>query len=75
LLAQNPSDGTKAELCFRAAIEIARRQSARSAELGATTGLARLLVKQGQRDAARTILAEIYGWFIEASTPPPTEGR
>ena len=29
LLVQNPSDIAKAELCFRAAIEIARRQSAR----------------------------------------------
>ena len=30
LLAQNPSDVAEAELCFRTAIEIARRQSARS---------------------------------------------
>ncbi len=65
LLAQNPSDGAKAEQCFRTAIEIARRQSARSAELRATTSLARLLAKQGRRDEARTMLAEIYGWFTE----------
>ncbi len=42
LLMQNPSDGANAELCFRTAIEIARRQSARSPELRATTSLARL---------------------------------
>ena len=55
----------EAERCFRTAIEIARRQSARSAELRATTSLARLLAKQGRRDEARTMLAEIYGWFTE----------
>ena len=65
LLAQNPSDGVAAEQCFRTAIEIARRQSARSAELRATTSLARLLAKRGRREEARTMLAEIYGWFTE----------
>ena len=58
-------DRAKAEQCFRTAIEIARRQSARSEELRATTSLARLLAKQGRRDEARTMLAEIYGWFTE----------
>jgi predicted ATPase len=65
LLAQNPSDGVEAERCFRSAIEIARRQSARIAELRATTSLARLLAKQGRRDEARAMLAAIYGWFTE----------
>jgi hypothetical protein len=27
--------------------------------------LARLLTKQGHRDEARRMLAEIYGWFTE----------
>ena len=65
LLVQNPSDGAKAKQCFRTAIEIARRQSARSEELRATMSLARLLAKQGQRAEAREMLAEIYGWFTE----------
>ena len=65
LLVQNPSVGAEAERCFRTAIEIARRQSARSPELRATTSLARLLAKQGRRDEARSILTEIYGWFTE----------
>jgi predicted ATPase len=65
LLVQRPSDVAEAERCFRTAIEIARRQSARSEELRATTSLARLLAKQGRRDEARAILAEIYGWFTE----------
>jgi predicted ATPase len=33
--------------------------------LRATTSLARLLDKQGRRDEARAMLAEIYGWFTE----------
>jgi predicted ATPase len=65
LLAQNPSDAAKAERCFRTAIEIARRQSAKSEELLATTSLARLLAKQGKPDEARAMLAAIYGWFTE----------
>jgi predicted ATPase len=56
---------TEAETCFRRAIEIARQQSARSWELRATTSLARLLAYQGCRDEARSMLAEIYGWFTE----------
>ncbi len=57
--------GAEAEKCFRLAIEIARRQEAKSWELRATTSLARLLNKQGKRDEARAMLAEIYGWFGE----------
>ena len=70
LLMQNPSDSANAELCFRTTIEIARRQSARSPELSATTSLALLLAKQGKRDEARTMLAEIYGWFTEGFDTP-----
>jgi hypothetical protein len=51
--------------CFRTAIEIAGRQSARIAGLRATTSLARLLDEQSKRDEARIVLAEIYGWFSE----------
>jgi len=50
---------------FRDAIELARRQSAKSWELRATTSLARLLAKQDRRDEARAMLGEIYGWFTE----------
>jgi len=65
LLVQNPLNVSQAGQCFRTAIEIARRQCARIAELRATTSLARLLAKQGRRDEARTILNEIYAWFTE----------
>ena len=38
---------------------------AKALALRATTSLARLLDHQGHRDAARPLLAEIYGWFTE----------
>jgi predicted ATPase len=65
LLVQNPTDSAEAEQCFLTAIVIAQRQSARLPELSATTSLARLLNERGRRAEARTMLAEIYGWFTE----------
>jgi class 3 adenylate cyclase/predicted ATPase len=56
---------SEAENCFRHAIDIARRQSAKSLELRAAMSLSRLLQKQGKKDEARRMLAEIYGWFTE----------
>jgi adenylate cyclase len=47
------------------AIDIARRQKAKSLELRATTSLARLLHRQGRNEEARQRLAQIYGWFTE----------
>ncbi len=60
----------EAARCFGDAIEVARRQSAKSLELRATMSLARLLDKQGRRNEARTILSEIYGWFTEGFDTP-----
>jgi DNA-binding winged helix-turn-helix (wHTH) protein/predicted ATPase len=65
LLARNPSDGARAERCFRSAIDIAREQRARSWELRAATSLARLAGGTKREDEARTILAATYGWFTE----------
>jgi class 3 adenylate cyclase/tetratricopeptide (TPR) repeat protein len=59
------SEEKEAESCFRQAIEIARRRSQKSEELRAATSLARLWQKQGKKEQARRILAEIYGWFTE----------
>jgi class 3 adenylate cyclase/predicted ATPase len=61
-LAPNTSE---AQGCFERAIEIARKQRAKSFELRATMSLVRLLAQQGHRDEAGTMLAEIYGWFTE----------
>jgi len=59
------ADTAEARSCFERAIEVARKQSARSLELRTTIGLARLLASQGRRDEARARLADIYGWFTE----------
>ena len=40
-------------------------RAAKREELSATTSLVRLLNKQGERDEAHAMLAEIYGWFTE----------
>jgi tetratricopeptide (TPR) repeat protein len=55
----------EAETYFRQALEIARRQCAKSWELRAATSLARLLDKRGRRNEARAMLGEIYNWFTE----------
>ena len=51
--------------CFRHAIDIARRQDAKSLELRTILSLSRLYLRQGRRVEARPMLAEIYGWFTE----------
>jgi len=60
----------KAESCFQHAVEVARRQRAKSWELRATVSLCRLWQKQGRMDEARQMLAEIYGWFTEGFDTP-----
>jgi predicted ATPase len=54
-----------AQRCFRKAIEVARNQSPKSCELGATTSLARLRRDTGRYDEARAALTEIYHGFTE----------
>jgi predicted ATPase len=56
---------SEAEACFYQAVEIARRQQAKSLELRAVMSLSRLWQSQGKKDQARQVLAEIYGWFTE----------
>ena len=56
---------TKAEAYFERALAVARSQQAKSWELRAATSMARLWRDQGKRDAARDLLAPVYGWFTE----------
>lgn len=66
----------EAESSLQHALEVARRQNARSWELRATTSLARLWQAQGKVDEARQMLAEIYDWFTEGfDTPDLQEAR
>src|SRR5262249_40748108 len=55
----------EAEASFHKALEVARRQEAKSLELRAASSLARLWQRQGKKDEAHKMLAEIYGWFTE----------
>jgi DNA-binding SARP family transcriptional activator/predicted ATPase len=63
-------DEAEAEASFDKAIEVARRQQAKSWELRATVSLCRLWQKQGRVDEARQMLAEIYTWFTEGFDTP-----
>jgi predicted ATPase len=75
---QVPSPGTRnqkletrnqaeaeAEAYFHKAIEIARRQNAKSLELRAVMSLSRLWQQQGKQHEARYTLSAIYNWFTE----------
>jgi len=64
-LAPSTQAEAEAEACFQKAIEIARRQSAKSLELRAVMSLSRLWQQQGKTREAQQMLAEIYGWFTE----------
>ena len=65
LLKQNLSNQAEAQASLDRAIEIARKQGAKSLELRATMSLARLMRDTGRRDEAHAMVAEIYGWFTE----------
>jgi predicted ATPase len=65
LLAQSWGYHAEAETCFHQALDITRRQQAKSLELRAAMSLGRLWQQQGKRDEARELLAPIYGWFTE----------
>jgi predicted ATPase len=65
LLRHGDANASEAQDCFQRAIEIARKQSAKSWELRATMSLARLLRDTGRRDEAHAMLRAIYNWFTE----------
>lgn len=55
----------EAEAHFQHALDVARRQEAKSLELRAAMSLARLWQQQGKRQDAYALLAPVYQWFTE----------
>ena len=60
-----PNTLAQAEECFQQALDVSRKQQAKSFELRAAMSLARLWQRQGKRQEAYDLLAPIYGWFTE----------
>jgi predicted ATPase len=65
LLALFPQRHAEAETCFRQALDIARRQQAKTLELRAAMSLSRLWQHQGKRAEACVLLTTVYRGFTE----------
>ena len=65
MLKLSPENFVEVETCYNRALEVARRQQAKSLELRAAISLSRLWQQQGKQEEAHHLLAEIYGWFTE----------
>jgi len=65
LLRQTGTPQAEAETWLQRALDVARRQEAKSLELRAAMSLARLWQQQDRNAEARDLLALIYGWFTE----------
>jgi TOMM system kinase/cyclase fusion protein len=70
LLQHDPLATPDAEVYFHQALAVAHRQQARSLELRAALSLARLWDRQGKAQAARELLAPVYGSFTEGFHAP-----
>ncbi|NIM27757.1 MAG: hypothetical protein GTO67_07425, partial [Gammaproteobacteria bacterium] len=55
---------------YERALDVSRRTGAKSLELRATMGLARLWDGQGRREEARESLQSMYEWFTEGFETP-----
>jgi predicted ATPase len=65
LLRQPRTPQAEAEVWLQRALDVARRQEAKSLELRAAVSLSRLWQQQGQRQHAYDLLAPLYHWFTE----------
>ena len=63
-------DEAAAEVSLLKAIEVARKQKAKSWQLRASTDLASLWSSQGKADEAHALLAPVYDWFTEGFDTP-----
>lgn len=55
---------------FHKAVEVSRKQKAKSLELRAAMSLSRLLLKRGKKTEAEKMLKKIYNWFQEGFDRP-----
>jgi predicted ATPase len=65
LLQQSGTPQADAEAWLQRALDVARRQQAKSLELHAAMSLARLWQRQDRRTEAYELLAPVYNWFTE----------
>jgi predicted ATPase len=65
LLRQPGTQQAEAEAWLQRALDVARRQEAKSLELRAAMSLSRLWQQQGKRQEAHDLLAPVYHWFTE----------
>jgi predicted ATPase len=65
IMRQTGTSQAEAEGWLQQALDIARRQQAKSLELRAAMSLSRLWQQQGKQAEARELLAPTYGWFTE----------
>jgi class 3 adenylate cyclase/predicted ATPase len=68
--ASTQTSDAEAEICFHHALDVARRQQAKSLELRAAISLSQLWQQQGKEDEARDLLATIYDWFTDGFDTP-----
>jgi predicted ATPase len=61
---------SQATTCFHQALEVARRQQAKSLELRAALSLSRLWQQHGQQDPAMQLLSAVYRGFTEGFETP-----
>ena len=65
LLQQTMTQQEEAEAWLQRALDVARRQEAKSLELRAAMSLSRLWQQQGKQAEAQALLTPVYGWFTE----------
>jgi predicted ATPase len=70
LLRQPGTPQAEAEPWLQRALDVARRQEAKSLELRAAMSLARLWQQQGKDAEAHELLTPIYSWFTEGFDTP-----
>jgi predicted ATPase len=70
MLVSSTNNRMEAERCFSQALDIARRQQAKSWELRAAVSLGRLWQQQRKVEEVHDLVAPIYDWFTEGFDTP-----